>query len=361
MLGSTSSTTEQIVQNTQSTFERLIANTFNWRTFLVFALAFILAWLASRMVASILLKIARVLSKRGDKARTSEKALQFRRLETYLSIAVALIRAAIFAIAIFIAWSATHSPSGNQAAIIGASTIFVVLGGATLAPMLRDLTAGSLMIAERWYNVGDFITIDPYYEESGVVERMNLRSTRVRKINGEVMWIHNQYIQRVSVSPNGVRTMALDLFVNDKEKGEQIVNHLKSVLTVGPIMLIRPLEVAYTQKLSDDLWEITIIGQTTPGREWLLETFAVSLVKDYDKKNNGKNGAIAYEPLVRYADPVVENKFKRAVRIHSEEAKKSGRLALLAAGTQSIYRKTAKATRKQPTKTKQPSSKKSKA
>lgn len=326
---------EQIVQNTQTTLQRIADNTFNWRTLAVFVVALLSAWIVSRIITAALLRIARVMSKHGDAARTSERQIQFRRLETYMSIAIALIRAAIFAAAIFVAWSATHSPSGNSAALIGASTIFVVLGGATLAPMLRDLTAGSLMIAERWYNVGDFITVDPYLEESGVVERMNLRSTRIRKINGEVLWIHNQYIQRVSVAPNGVRTMAIDLFVNDLAKGEKIVGHIKSVINVGPTMLVKPLEVAYTQKLSDDLWEITFIAQTAPGREWLIEKFAVSLMKDFDEKQHGKkHKVIAHEPLVRYADPAAEKRFKRAVKIRESEAKASGRLALLAAGAQ---------------------------
>jgi small-conductance mechanosensitive channel len=328
--------TDQIVKKTQSSLQKLIENTFNWRTLLVFLVALISAYIMSQIVGKVLIKTAKTMGRYSDTAQTSVRALQFRRLETYLSIAIALIRAVIFAVAIFVAWSATHTESSNQAALIGASTVFVVLGGATIAPMLRDLTAGSLMIAERWYNVGDFITVDPYLEESGVVEQMNLRSTKIRKMNGEALWIHNQYIQRVSVSTTGVRTTAIDLFVNDLERGEALVKHLKSILTVSPTMLAKPLEIAYTQKLSDELWEITIMGQTAPGREWLLENFAVSIIKKYDEKQPKSKKIIAYEPLVRYADPEVEKRFKRAVRIRKEkEAQTSGRLALIASG----YRK----------------------
>jgi hypothetical protein len=330
---------EQLVQNTQWSLERLLNNTFNWRTLAVFVIALCAAYICSRLVTAVLIRIARMLSHHGDKAETSEKALQFRRLETYLSIAIAAIRAAIFAAAVFVAWSATHSASNNSAALIGAGTIFAVLGGATLAPMLRDFTAGGLMIAERWYNVGDFITLDPFMEERGVVEQMNLRSTRIRKINGEILWVHNQYIQKVSVQPNAVRTMAIDLFVRDKDKGMEIVDQLKSILTVGPTMLVKPIEVAYSQQLGNHLWEITIIAQTAPGREWLLEKFAVTILKEYDQVKNGEgNKVIAYEPLVRYADPEAEKRFQRAVRIRSKEVKSSGRLAILAAGAQHRYK-----------------------
>jgi hypothetical protein len=333
------SSSEQLVQNTQWSLEHLVDNTFNWRTLAVFVIALCGAYILSRLITAVLIRVARTLSRHGDKAKTSEKALQFRRLETYLSIAIALIRATIFAAAIFVAWSATHSSGNNSAALIGAGTIFAVLGGATLAPMLRDFTAGGLMIAERWYNVGDFITLDPFMEDRGVVEQMNLRSTRIRKINGEVLWVHNQYIQKVSVQPNAVRTLAIDLFVRDQAKGMEIVEQLKSVLTVGPTMLVKPLEVAYSQQLGNHLWQITIIGQTAPGREWLLEKFAVTMLKEHDHMKNGENTkVIAYEPIVRYADPEAEKRFQRAVRIRSKEVKTSGRLAVLAAGAQHRYK-----------------------
>jgi hypothetical protein len=328
--------TEQIVEKTQSSLQRVLDNTFNWRTLLVFVIALVAAYLLSQITAKVLIRTAKIIGNYGDSAKTSERALQFRRLETYLSIAIALIRAAIFAIAVFVAWSATHTETGNSAAIIGASTIFIIIGGATLAPMLRDLTAGSLMIAERWYNVGDFITVDPYMEESGIVEQMNLRSTKIRKMNGEALWIHNQYIQRVSVSTTGVRTIAIDMFVTSLDRGYALVDHLKSILMVSPTMLAQPLELAYSQKLGDELWEMTIIGQTAPGREWILEKFAVTIMKEYDDKQSKKNKTLAYEPLVRYADPAVEKRFKRTVRIRQEkQAQTSGRLALIAGG----YRK----------------------
>lgn len=332
-------TTEQAMQQTQWSLQKLIDNTFNWNTLLVFVVALTAAYVINRIVSAVLIRLARLMSRHGDQAETTEKALQFRRFETYLSVAIALIRAAIFAAAIFVAWTATHSPANNSAALIGAGTIFAVLGGATLAPMLRDFTAGSLMIAERWYNVGDFITLDPFTEDRGVVEQMNLRSTRIRKINGEILWVHNQYIQKVSVQPNSVRTMAIDLFVRDQAKGTEMVDHLKTILTVGPTMLVRPLEIAYVQPLGESLWEITLIAQTAPGREWLLEKFAVMLLKEYDLSKNGEDDKVlAYDPLVRYADPDAEKRFKRAVRIRSKEAKTSGRLAVLAAEAQHRYK-----------------------
>ena len=123
-------------------------------TFLVFIIAIVIAFLINRLLAKIIVSIARKVSHFSDTAKTSERNMQFRRIETYLSVALALLRIFIFGIAILTAWRLTHNTAGSVA-VIGASTVFVVLAGATIVPLLRDFTTGSIMIAEQWYSVGD--------------------------------------------------------------------------------------------------------------------------------------------------------------------------------------------------------------
>ena len=57
-----------------------------------------------------------------------------------------------------------------------------------LTPLLRDVAAGSAMIAEHWYGVGDLITVD-FPKAKGVVEAVTLRSTKIRGLNGEIIWL----------------------------------------------------------------------------------------------------------------------------------------------------------------------------
>ena len=54
-------------------------------------------------------------------------------------------------------------------------------------PLLRDITTGSVMIAERWYGVGDYIIAEPFLNIQGVVEQVSLRSTKLRGLSGEVV------------------------------------------------------------------------------------------------------------------------------------------------------------------------------
>lgn len=168
------------------------------------------------------------------------------------------------------------------------------------------------MIAEQWYNVGDHITVLPFGEVEGVVERMNLRSTRIRNLDGEAIWIHNQHIQGVKVAHNGVRTVAIDVFVNNLEKGEAMVAHVAQTLPVEATMLASPLQIVHSKKLGVRLWHITAVGQTAPGREWLLEDFARAAMEEYAKKN-GK--IIVHGPIARGADEVATRRFQRVARL----------------------------------------------
>jgi moderate conductance mechanosensitive channel len=304
---------DQMLGNAKDILNDVVGSIINVETLVIFAVALSLAYIVNRLLFYGILKIARYISHAGDTARTSENRLRYRRLETYMSVALALIRFAVYVVALIVAWEFTH-PNSAPAAIVASSTIFIVLAGATIVPMLRDLTTGSIMIAEKWYNVGDFITIEPF-GLSGVVERMNLRSTKIRSLSGEIIWIHNQNIQSVQLTPRGVRTLAIDIFVNNLEKGKKIVEEVASTLPVETTMLAAPLKIVETNKLGDKLWQITSIGEVTPGREWLLQEFARESMEESSKKD-GK--VIIHGPIVYHADAAAERRFSRARILNSD-------------------------------------------
>lgn len=244
----------------------------------------------------------------------------YRQVETYLSVAVAMVRAVVVAVVAYVMWRIL-SPAESQkitesgAAAIGAGTFFIVFAGQTLGLILRDITVGASMIIEKWFHVGDFIKVEPFIDVSGVVERMTLRSTKLRSLNGEVVWINNQQIQAVHVTPRGVITMAVDVFVRDQVEGEKEIQKVMNSIPTGATMLARPLRMKEAERWGEDLWRITVVGQTAPGREWLIEQYFVNAIKDIDHgKSDKQEKLLAQEPIARYADPVADRKFKRAVR-----------------------------------------------
>ena len=282
---------------------------------LLFIGVVVLAFFLSRYVARALIWAAQKVAIHADNTDNELKSMQLRQVETYLSIAVALIRALIVAVVAYITWrilSPTDNPSGVAA--IGASAFFVVFAGQTLGMLLRDITSGAMMITEQWFSVGDHIKIEPFPDLTGVVERFNLRSTKLRSLSGEVIWVNNQHIQAVHVTPRGLKTMAVDVFTRDEERAVARIKEIINTIPTGTMMLASPLRITRVEKWASDTTRITIVGQTAPGREWLIEQFLVNTLADIDDGVDKNDRLFLYKPFARFADEAATKKFKRAVR-----------------------------------------------
>lgn len=289
---------------------------------LIFSIA-VSYWL-SHFLAKGIIKVAQHVAVRGENETRENRVILFRQVETYLSVAVAVVRAVVVAVAAYVVWRiltpvGSSNLGGSGAAAIGASAFFIVFAGQTLGMLLRDITAGATMIIEKWFTIGDFIKVEPFMNMTGVVERMTLRSTKLRSLSGEVIWIHNQQIQGVHVTPGALRTEAVDVFVHDRIAAEQAINKIIAAMPTGPTMLARPLRIKYAERWGDDLWRITIVGQTAPGREWLIERYFVNALKALDEGKKKSEKLLVYEPIARFADPVADNKFKRAIRVNKDK------------------------------------------
>lgn len=288
-----------------------------YRSIIILVLSFIVAYILSRFIARGIIKFAQIVSVRGENETSDERAIRWRQIETYLSVTVAIVRTFIVVIVAYIAWMilSPTAKSNSSLAAIGAGTIFVVVAGQTAGVLLRDITAGSTMIIEKWFTVGDYIKVEPFMDVSGVVERFTLRATKIRSLSGEVIWVHNQQMSAVHVTPNALRTMAVDVFVRDRTEGEKVIEQVINSVPTGPTMLARPLRVKYAEKWGDNLWRITVVGQTPPGREWLIQDFFISAIKAIDEGKKPEDRNFVHPPIARFADSEADRRFKRAVRV----------------------------------------------
>jgi len=291
-----------------------------YRSILILICLLVLAYIASKFLAAAIIRIAQAVAVRADVESNDERFIRLRQVETYLSVTVAVVRAAFVAVVAYVGWDLLSPMSNSGVAAVGASAFFIVFAGQTLGMLLRDVTNGAMMIIEQWFHVGDYIKIEPFIDASGVVERFTLRSTKIRRLTGEILWVHNQQIQAVHVTPGGVRTLAVDVFARDKDAAVKVMLELAQAIPTGATMLASPLRISEPEEWTEDLWRITAVGQTAPGREWLIENFLVNAIKEVDEgvKDKSKRTFI-YEPIARYADPVADQKFKRAVRVRRHQ------------------------------------------
>lgn len=286
------------------------------RTFVGVLLTIIFVFWMSRFAARGIVRLGQFIAVRSDNAESEEKIIQLRRVETYLSILNAFVRVAIVAVGAFVAWKLLaneHNEQNKSIFALGTGAFIAVVTGATIGMVLRDLTTGAVMIMEGWFHVGDFIRVEPYGDVGGVVEQVTLRSTKLRNLNGEVIWLHNQHIMAVKVTPHGLRRIAVDIFVNNKNVGESIIHKAIETMPIGTIKVAKRPEITCSERWGDKLHLITVIGETPPGREWLMETYFVESLRDIDERRKGPQ-TLVRPPIVRYADPAAERSFKRAVR-----------------------------------------------
>ena len=314
---------QRIFDNLGREANEFLTTSNSFRSVLILIAAIIIAYWLSHFLAKGIIYIAQRVALRTDVETREDRVVILRQVETYLSIGVAIVRALVVGVVAYVTWwllsLGSDSFDGFGAAAIGASTVFVVFAGATLGILLRDITAGALMIIEKWFTIGDYIKIEPFMDVSGVVERMTLRSTRLRTLSGEVVWIHNQQMQAVHVSPRGVRTMAVDIFVRDVDVAMPAIKKTIQAIPTGATMLARPLKISEAEQWGEDLWRIVVTGETAPGRDWLIEKFFVNALQELDEGKKKSEKIMAYDPIPRFADPIADRRFKRAVRVQREK------------------------------------------
>lgn len=284
-----------------------------YRSVLILVIAILASYVISKFLASGIVKLAQLAGTKSDNIPNTQKQIRYRQIETYLSIAVAMVRALVVAITAYVVWRMLSPSASSSAAAIGASALFIVVAGQTLGPVLRDITAGAAMITEGWFHVGDYVKIEPFLDLSGVVERFTLRSTKIRSLSGEVIWVHNQQIHAVHVTSRAARTYVVDVFTHEPSLAQAAIQEVIDAVPPNAAMVKQPLKIADIQKWNH-LWHITVQGKTAPGREWLIETFFINALKELDSSKKKADRIFVFEPTARFADPKAEKEFRRFVR-----------------------------------------------
>lgn len=274
-------------------------------------MALVLGWALGKVFALVLRRLSRSIGKQADAATDLAAVNRFRSVETWLILSTAIVRVLFLILALYFWWVFTHPQGSKPTALVGASAILIVVIGGVFSPLLRDFAFGGGMMAEHWFGVGDLITIVPFPELQGVVEKITLRSTRIRGLNGEVIWISNQNIAGVRIAQKGVWTMAVELFVLDPKQAEALIERASTLLPTGPSLVVSRLKIMSSDQHGDGVWHMTAVAETAPGRQWLIEKTALALLKDLDEKS--KNPVLLSDPVARYADNDTERQFARAV------------------------------------------------
>lgn len=318
-----SSDVNTTINQSTNTLRHISDTIFASRSILVLIISIIVGSLLGKVISIMLRRASRDVGRRADASTNLATVNRLRRVETWIILSIAIVRVLCIVLALYFWWVFTH-PHQQPKALIGASALLVVAVGGVFSPLLRDFAFGSGMMAEHWFGVGDLVTISPN-DIQGVVERITLRSTRIRGLNGEVIWVSNQNISSVRIAQKGVWTMAVELFVSDKKRAERLIEQVNSLLPIGPSVIVRPLFIVAESERTKNLWHLTAVAETAPGRNWLIERTAVDLLKSLDEKS--KDRILVTDPVARFADNDTEREFARAIK-NAKKTRRSPRRKL---------------------------------
>jgi small-conductance mechanosensitive channel len=155
--------------------------------------------------------------------------------------------------------------------IAGAGIAGVALGfGAQ--NMVRDFLAGFFMVVEDQLGVGDIVDLDP--DVQGTVERVTLRATRVRAVDGTVWHVPNGQILRVgNMSQEWARAL-LDVEVpygTDVAEAERVIGETAVAVQADPLWgaeILEAPEVWGVENLGPNGVTIRLVVKTKPAAQY---------------------------------------------------------------------------------------------
>jgi len=270
------------------TENELLARVADWlatvplRLVLIFLVALVVNRIVRRMIASF---VARTTNEEAATVRDRLRKLTPSSLQATSTMAplraasraqtIGLVLKSTASIVIYsIATLTALSEVGIDLAplIAGAGIAGVALGFGAQS-LVKDFLSGLFMLAEDQYGVGDVIDVG---EAVGTVEVVNLRTTKLRAVDGTVWHVPNGEIRRVgNMSQQWARAL-LDVEVaysTDLGKAEAVVKEVADELwreDTWRVDILEEPEIWGVQALGASGIAIRLVVKTQPGRQWAV-------------------------------------------------------------------------------------------
>ena len=151
---------------------------------------------------------------------------------------------------------------------IGALGLALSLGAQTV---IKDLIGGIIILIENQYTIGDVIEVGGV---SGAVERLTLRATYLRGVDGILHLVPNGDVRTVSNITRDWSRATVDIGVAYEENLDRVLDVLKQEAAkfvddaeFGPLLL-EPPAVLGPVSLGDWALTVRIMVKTQPGKQW---------------------------------------------------------------------------------------------
>ncbi|MHC4252987.1 MAG: mechanosensitive ion channel family protein, partial [Planctomycetota bacterium] len=243
-----------------------------WRLLIIVAIA-----LAARLLIALLKCISRflIVSERGPL-----RYLYRRRKNRSLTIHSLVLNAVKYVIYIIALGVALSELGINYVAYVASLSVVGLAVGFGAQGLVQDFVSGLFIVIEGQFDVGDMVEISG---QTGVVEELGLRMTRVRNCQGQLVVIPNRRIAVVANYSRGGQRLLVDVAAADPEAAAEVSKVARAVAAdvaeeFGRVVL-EPPEVRDTVVLAEGAF--ARVGVLVwPGQQWVVNDQLVPRLRE---------------------------------------------------------------------------------
>ena len=228
---------------------------------LIIILASLLGYYLLRVISGQLERLVKV----EEYATANEREQRVKTLTTILRGAGLVLITAIAAVMILSELGLNVGPIIAGAGIAGLAIGF---GAQTL---VKDIISGFFILLENQFTIGDVISVGGI---SGGVEKMTLRATFLRDLEGTLHVIPNGEIRILSNKTKGWARAVINMGIAYKEDVERVLATLERIGQemwqdegYRPLLLEEPA-VSGVEELGDSAMTLRIMVKTQAGKQW---------------------------------------------------------------------------------------------
>lgn len=235
------------------------------------------AWVLRRIGVAIVTGIINRALKSHPFASETDRKKRVDTLDSLLS-AVSKVLVGIVAVIMII-----DELGINTAPLLASAGVVGVAFGIGAQSLIKDFTNGLFIIVENQYRVGDFVQFDMI---QGVVQAITIRTTILKDFDGNIHHVPNSSIVVATNMTFGSSGINQDLTVSmdtDMDKLEKVINKAGEELAadekLGPKIKKAPY-FAQVVKFAERGVTVKILGETTPGAQWMIKTELLKRLSD---------------------------------------------------------------------------------
>jgi small conductance mechanosensitive channel len=173
--------------------------------------------------------------------------------------------------------------------IVAIGAIALIIIGIGAQSVIKDVINGAFILIEQWFQVGDIVAVSGDINISGRVEKINMRTTVLRDLNGIVHHIPNSEIRALSNKTQEWANAVVEVGVHYRENTDRVVEVFETVFDelvndekYKKTMLERPkvLGNGGVNELGDSSVTFKIICKVKAEEQWTIERQLRKRIKD---------------------------------------------------------------------------------